>query len=607
MRNAQIRTLLAGLVVAASGAALTLVGDTFGITELWPVMLMAAAGLLAGVARLRHALALAAGVLGGAVTVWTDIAVLPATPVGRAAATFTGLLLLVAVTLATGGRLRLSVQMVGWAAAVALIGPAAARVTTGGAVLLTAIAASAVTLLVASGLGLLVAQVTQLVATGTLRRGDRDAAATGPAVMGASVLVAALVAASPVAPAAASADSVDARGLIEHRQTVLRSHASDGTVLGGTVVTRLSATGIGDGEATVVLRDQAVRGLRSLTGLAGPGPLGEQGGPDVVGRTVTHRLSSGTTVRTVATLDRESPFELAVTVTLDGQPTTPAAVVGRSGRLKVTYTLTNTTAEPRELRHFDGAGRARTVTRDVAVPFVGELVVTLDDRYRGVRSADATVGDGMVRAELVLAAPVGAPVRTVTWSADVDDAALPPVHIRLAPVALVDTARGGVDMARLRSTADALRDVSDAAGLARTNATAFARLAESSDSEVDDALAVTTLTILDGLLAASAAAGAGLDEVRALVDAQDARARAGEGAVHRLLDAADVTPASGASSSANGGPRVDATVVYLLDVAGRDEESVPSTFVRLLLAIGLLGAVGLLGRAIGRVTTPEGG
>ena len=596
MGNAQIRTLLAGLVVAASGAALTLVGATLGVADVWPVLLVAAAGLLVGVPRLRHALALATGVLGGSVTVWTGAAVLPAAPLGLATATATGILLLTVVTLATRGRLRLSVQLVGWAAAIASTGPAAARATTGGAVLLTAIAGSAVTLLVASGLGLLVAQVTQLVATGTLRRpGDGTAAVIGP--VGAGLVLVAVLG----APVAASAEPGDARGLIEHRQTIVLSHASDGTVLGGSVVTRLSATGTGAADVTVVLRDQAVRGLRSLTGLAGPGPLGERAAPEVVGRTVTHRLADGTTVRTVATLDRELPVELSITVTLDGGPTTPAAVVGRSGRLQVTYTLTNTTAEAREIRHFDGAGRPRTVTRDVAVPLIGDLVITLDDRFRGVRSADATVGDGTVRAELVLAAPVGAPVRTVTWSADVVDAVVPPLQVRLVPVAVLDSARGGVDMARLRGTSDALREIADATGLARTGASAFGRLAESSMSPIDDALAASTLTILDGLLAAAVTAGAELDEVRALVEAQDARVRAGEGAIHRLLDVDDVTTA------VNGAPRVEATVMYVLDVAGRDEEVVPGTLVGLLLAIGLLVAVGLLGRAIDRVTVAEGG
>ena len=600
MRSPQLRTLLAGLVIVASAAALSIVGETLGVTDTWPVLLVAGTGLLVGVPRLRHALALLSGVLGGAVTVWIGAAVLPVAPVGRATATAAGVLLLTVVTLASRGRLRLSVQLVGWAAAVALLEPAAARVAVGGASLLSTIAAGVAALLVAAGLGLLVAQVTQLVATGTLhRRSDGAAGLAGIGAAGAAGLAVALLA----APTAASADVADVRGVVEHRQTIVRSHAADGTVTGGSVVTRLSTSGAG--EVTVVLRDQAVRGLRSLTGLAGAGPLGERAAPDVVGRIVTHRLTDPTTVRTVAVLDRELPVQLEVAVTLDGEPVTPAAVVGRSGRLRVTYTLINTTAELREVRHFDGAGRPRTVTRDVAVPLIGDLVVTFDDRFRAIRSEDGLVADGSLRTELVLAAPAGAPVRTVTWSADVDDAALPPVRIQVTPVALTDTARGDVESARLRASTNALRDIADAGGLTRTGVTALLQLSGTSPSPSDDELAVRTLAILDGLLAGAAATGAELDELRALIALQDARARDGDGEIHPLIVLDDVDAAGAAMNGAGGAPRVEASVLYVLEVAGRGEESVPGTVIRLLFALGLLAAVGLLGRAIGRVTAAD--
>ena len=612
MRNAQVRTLLAGIVLAGSGAVLTLVGGSLGVVEVWPVLLVAGSGLLVGVPRLRHALAHATGILAGSITVWTGAAVLPATPAGRALATVAGVLLITVFTLATRGQLRLSMQLIGWAATVALAGPPASRVMTGGVALVSSIGTSAVTLLVAAGLGLLVAQVTQLVGAGTVgiigtigavaRRGRRgDGGRGGGAAAVAAVASAGLVGAV-LAPSAALAEPVDGRGVVEHRQTVVRSFTADGTPTGGSVITELSVSGIP--EASLVLRDQAVRGLRSLTGLAQPGPLAERGAPDVVGRTVTHRLRDGTTVRTVAALDRTLPVGIEVAVTLDGEPTTPAAVVGRSGRISVTYTLTNRTATTQEIRSFDGTGRPRTTLREVAVPFVGELVVVLDDRFRAVRSDDARVGDGVLHAELVLAAPVGAPVRTVTWSADVDEAVVPPLQVRVAPVAIADTARGGADLERLRRSTEALRTIADDAGLARTGVTAFLGLSGTTATTTDDELAASTLAILDGLLASAAAAGAELDEVRALIDAQDARVRDGDGLVHPLLVAADVRTGDGPRSAART-PRVEASVVYVLDVAGQGEESVPGTAVRILLALGLLLAVGLLGRAVDRLTGPD--
>lgn len=595
MRNAQVRTLLAGLVLAVTGGAIALTGGAIGVDEVWPVLLIAGAGLLVGVPRLRHALALSTGILGGSVTVWAGAAVLPATPAGRALATMLGLLLLTAVTLATRGDLRLSLQVVGWAATVAHVGPGASLMVPAGAPLLSLLAAGAVTLLVAAGLGLLLAQVTQLVGSGTVHRGGTAA----------SVLVAALAAVT-LLPPAAQADTVGARGLVEHHQTVVRTHTADGLVTGGSVVTRVAATGAGD--VTIVLRDQAVRGLRSVTGFAGQSALSERGAPEVVGRNVTHRLPDGTVVRTVAALDRNLPVDLDVVITLDGETVRAADVVGRSGRLTVTYTLVNRTAETRTLRTFDGTGRARTTTAEVAVPIVGELVVGLDDRFRGVRSVGGQVSDGVVIADLILAGPVGAPVATVSWTADVVDAVIPPAQVRLVPLALGDTARGGVDLERLRSSKQDLRELADAAGLVRTSITTFRALAEASRSSSDDGLAASAAAILDGLLAGAANSGAELDEVRALIAAQDERYRAGDGQVHALLVAADVRRTAPASSSAApaglSAPAVDTSVVYVLDVAGLGAARSPGTTVRLVLAFGLVVAVGLLGRAISRMTAP---
>ncbi len=616
MRSTQARTLAAGMLVAGAAAVLAAAGDALGLDEVWPVLLVAGAGLLLGVPRLRHALALITGVLAGGVTLWADAAVLPDIASGRALATVLGVAALTAVTFATRGWLRLSVQLVGWAAALAHAGPAVAAVPTGGAPLLMTLAVGLTTLLVAAGLGLLLAQVVQL-ATLTPSRRDggrdggrdegrgegRDGGGSAAAIAG-GVLVAGSVLALSGATSPAFALGDDGQGTVEHRQTIVRTYAADGTPSAGSVVTKVGTSGTGG--VSVVLRDQAVRDLRSLTGLAASGPFREDGAPMAVGRTVTHRLPEGASVRTVATLDRSLPVDLAIGFTLDGQPVTPATLVGRSGRLEVTYTLTNLTVEPRDLRHFDGTGRPRTVTRDVAVPFVGELAVPLDDRFRGVRARGAAVSDGGIHAELVLAEPAGGPVRTITWSADVVDAVVPPVQIRLTPVALTDTLRGGADLARLRRSTAALRDLSDAAGLAITGAIALEQLAAATAPARDDDLAARTVAILEGLRTSAGIAGAELGEVRALIEAQDERARTGDGHVHGVLAVADVRAADGRVPPAFR-PSVGTSVVYVLDVAGREEGGGSDVPLRLALAGLLLGAVGLLGRATARLLGDRAG
>jgi hypothetical protein len=575
-----LRTLSAGALIAATSAVLVLTGDALGVDDAWPVLLVVGAGLLVGVPLLRHAISLAVGIAIGTFTAWLELAVLPDVAAGRAIGTATAVLLITVATLVTRARLRFGLQLVGWAAMTALIAARATPVpaTTLGTTGLGGLIPTAVTLLVATGIGLLLAQVAQLVASGTGR--DRGSTAVVAAVAAASIGLT-LTAGSP---AAAGADARD--GTIQHRQTVVRDHAADGRVVGGSIVTRLATVDAGD--VVVVLRDQGVEDLRDLS------RFGRHG---VEGTDVTRTLVPGGTSRSIATLQRTLPIDVAVRMTLDGVVTTPADVVGRSGRLEVAYTLTNRSVEPREIRFFDGAGRSRTVTRDVAVPFVGGLVVRFDDRFTAVRSSDGRLEDRSAVAagagvellvDLVLAAPLGSPERTVVWSADIRDGAIPPVSIRLAPITLGSTAAGRAEGWDSERFSDAVRDISEAGGLVRTGLTALA--AGGATNGTDGSIIATSRAALDALLASASGAGADVNESRAFVEAQDRRVLAGDGAIHGLLHAGDVRPA---------GPAVDADVVYLLEIAGQDADGGPGVPLRLGLAVLLMGAVGLLGRAIG--------
>ena len=126
----QVRTLLAGLLVAASVAGLALTGGAIGIGEPWPVLLVVGAGLLVGVPRLRHALALVSGISIGAATAWASAVVLPDAPVGRAIAAGVAVLLVTVMTLASRGKLRFGLQLVGWAAMTALVDMSSSAITT---------------------------------------------------------------------------------------------------------------------------------------------------------------------------------------------------------------------------------------------------------------------------------------------------------------------------------------------------------------------------------------------------------------------------------------------------------------------------------------------
>lgn len=613
--SVQVRTLLAGLLVALSTGVLALTGGALGFAEPWPVLLVVGAGLLVGVPRVRHAAALAGGILIGTVTTWTALVLLPEAAVGRAVAATAGVLLVTAVTLVSRGRLRFGLQLVGWAAMTALSGTATSAAAS--APRPGELARDAITLLVATGLGLLVAQVAQLVSTGVVGR-RRDVA---PLIVALAVGLAPLVLATSPAGAEHAGPGQDHR-VVEHRQTVVRTHTPDGTVTGGRVITRLSvgapdaapdgappvtSSGLDD-TVIIVLREQAVGDLRSLSTLAAGSAL------SVSGRTVTHTLTTdpsgaGVAARTVATLERSVPIDIEVVMTFDGAPIAPAGIVGRSGRLGVTYTLINRTVEARELRHFDGRGRPRTVTRDVAVPFVGELVVLLDDRFTGVDSPDAVVTavpsrTGArtevleLRSHVVLAEPIGGPVRSITWSADVVDAVVPAVSVRLTATPLAGTATGRLEDDRAERVARALRDVADASGLVRTGLTALAPSGDRpGDSAGDGGVLAGTSAALDAALAAATASGTDINELRALVAAQDRRVMEGDGLVHGLLDARDVS-AAGATTALT-------SAVLILELSGLDGDDASDVLVRLALALLLLVAVGLLGRAIATLTGPD--
>jgi hypothetical protein len=566
-----LRALLAGLVLVASAVVLALVGGVLGVPEPWPVLLVAGAGLLVGVPRIQHGLALVVGATIGLGTAWLDLAHLPDATVGVAVAVGTAVLLITVVTLASRGWLRFGLQLVGWAVMTALAGPlvaAEAPSTTGAGPLLR----TYVTVLIAAGLGLLVAQVAQLLATaGTARRSSRSRRGVRGAGVVGLVLATGLAAAPPVAQA-------DSDPFVQHQQLIVLQHSADGTPRSGTVLTRVGTSGAG--QVRLELRDQAVAGLRNLDGF---------GTPEVRGDRITIDLADGSSLRTVADLARPLPVAISVAYVLDGEPIPPAALVGRSGSLEVTYTLENRTVEPREIRYSDAGGRTRTVTRDVAVPFAGLLSVALDDRFDLVRADRGRVsldrgGSPQLWADLVLFAPVGAPVQTVTWTAEVRDAIVPAVHVELVPVGVGDLAARDAEAARSDAFLGVLRDLAVAGELLRTRLRTLEPDSDAGLAELFETLAV---------------AAAGVGETRALLTAHEQRRIDGDGLVHGLLVAGPELPR---------GTRVDTGAVYVLAVQGLADDGGPSLPLRSGLALGLLGVVGLLGRAVGTLTEgrPEG-
>ena len=237
--------------------------------------------------------------------------------------------------------------------------------------------------------------------------------------------VAGLVLTGPAgAAAAASATSV------VDRETVQARLGADGEVESVRLYEQLTV--VGDGRVEVV-DPTSDEGVRDLDGFDAPA---------VRGGSARHVLDVDGRVerRTVAEHTGELPVTLVPRYVLDGEPVEPADVVGRSGRLEVTYTVRNTTAEPTEVTYAGGRGTDVTETVDLVVPYVGTLESVLPSGFTGV-SADgaAVVGDGRgattVSWSLVLFNPLGEPAQQLEWSADVVDAVLPPAELTVVPVA----------------------------------------------------------------------------------------------------------------------------------------------------------------------------
>ena len=582
------RILLTGLVVAASVTILVLVGDTLGLTTIRPLVLAAGAGLMFGVPRLRHALALLTGAGVGLVSTTAAASLLPATPAGDAIGVGAALLLVTVVAAATRMRLPFGLLLIGWAVMTGLLEP---LLVAGPNTFSQEAPLTAAALLVSIGLGLLVAQVAALVGRGLAGRTRPHAAGAALAlalVVGAVVVPSGASAQEgapqpTVGPARVSGGPGDVEGdvrTLQHHQLLAVRGAADGTLGAGTVVTQLHATG--EGSARVTLRDQAIGDLRLVSGF---GRLRSADGA------VTYALDlrdGAASVRSIADLDRALPVRIEVTYQLDGVAVAPSQLVGRTGRVSATLTVTNLTSELREVRSYDGQGRARVELRDVAVPLVGTLVVALDDRFTDVRSDDATavVADGRggarIEAELALFEPVGGSVRTVTWSADVRDGVAPPVSIRLVPLVIADTPPGRARITELEDVADGARAIADGGALLRTSLAAIDLALDPADA-TGPILSAQMAAVLDEVIAGAVESVALQNADLALLAAQDDRRRAGDGLPYGVL--------AGAASE-------DVSVVLAIELDGLGADPGPSLPLRLTLGLVVLGIVGLLGRPI---------
>jgi putative membrane protein len=238
-----------------------------------------------------------------------------------------------------------------------------------------------------------------------------------------------LALAGPIMSALAA--GADGEPAVQTSETVKATLDPSGKLGDAYVFSQIEATGKGN----VALQDPtSTRGLRNLDGWGAPTTKGGKASYDF-------SVDGTRRFRTVADFDKKLPVTVEIAYTLNGKKIDHDDLGGKSGKLGVTYTITNDTAEPTEITYPDGQGNDVTETVDVETPYVGQLALDLPDSFRNVATADDRAdqaGDGhggrLVTWTMVLFEPIGQVVQKFGYTADVEDAAIPAAHMQIVPV-----------------------------------------------------------------------------------------------------------------------------------------------------------------------------
>lgn len=216
---------------------------------------------------------------------------------------------------------------------------------------------------------------------------------------------------------------------VTNTETVQIYTDADGKIDSKRVYEQLTLSGHG---SVALANPVSTDGLRNLDGFGG---FTVRDGDQMVDTSVDGEKA----LRSVSTYTGTSPLSVAVHYTLDGKPVSAGDIVGRSGHLKVTYVVTNTSGTPTPLTYSDGNGGTVTKTVDVPIPMVASLALTTPDTYRNVTSKDANMGgDGhggmMLSFTMTLLPPVGPATSSVSYEADITDGVVPRAELTALPV-----------------------------------------------------------------------------------------------------------------------------------------------------------------------------
>jgi putative membrane protein len=321
-----------------------------------------------------------------------------------------------------------------------------------------------------------------------------------------AALAAALAVVVGAAPMVAPAVAADEPRLVNEELVVAQVDAS-GLPTEVTLYSRVSARDYPEGP---------VRDPSSTTEVE---YVDRRGSPDTDGGDVIVDVGGGgrTSVTTRATFDKPLPVALHAEYRQGPRVLDPDAVDEASGQMRVTYTVTNTTATRRTVRYRDASGRWSVDKQPVFAPFVGALVATLPagtDLLQAPGAVRATTADGRTQLtwDLVLYPPIGDYTQTVSMVADADPLGVPGVRLKVIPVTprqsptlgfstdlLAASVEGNVALAEGMEELDAaVAGVADGAAALTRGLRELGRGTEALSRQVDSALVPGASQVADG-------------------------------------------------------------------------------------------------------------
>lgn len=228
---------------------------------------------------------------------------------------------------------------------------------------------------------------------------------------------------------AAAADTASSGVNVLNTETIQVYLGADGHLESKRVYEQLALTGHG---AVDLLNPVSTDGLRNVDGFGG---FKLDGSKQVIKTTV-----DGTKhYRSVSNYPGKLPISVTPSYTLDGKTVKPGDVVGKSGTLKVSFTVANKTGVSRQLVLSNGAGGTVTRTVEVPIPLVGQLTTVLPKTFTEVQAGGANAaGDGRggtaLTYSMTLFPPIAEATSTFGYTAKIKDGVVPRVEIGLLPV-----------------------------------------------------------------------------------------------------------------------------------------------------------------------------